>query len=341
MPINPNIPEAFIAAYAHFYQPKVIEPSFTDTAATLFKATTYAMVGKMTPDEKAKSCKDIISLFKANLSVDEWMELTYTLGEKARVHQTDKNIATRSIAPSHLSEALHAARSYIVSCLAADPDYQLVYQNTLRSLSTQLNEKDQLITKNRRSTNIDVRSLVNDRDMLLVKLAYLGDEAALNRCIDHHLFDYMPRLNNDPANAPFFMQTNYFSVLYNDKLKNKLNEDLHCFIKKATERDLPFPLTSHESANHAKSIMAKAPEKKQEQTPAPTLALPLSTSTTPTSSPTPSPQSSLPPIQTNIDQVFTHFSLPLNMVSSDGPFGQAEGAASAEQPALNQSNRPF
>lgn len=292
MPINPNIPEAFIAAYAHFYQPKVVEPSFVTTTTTFIKTTSFTLLGKMTPDDKSKSCDDIISLFKTNLSVEEWMELTFTLGEKAQVHQIDKNLASKYPKPSHLSQALHASRSYIVACLAKE--CHDIYQCHLRALTAQVAEKDQLILKNRRSTTIDVASLVKDRDMLLLKLAYLGDESALNRCIDRQLFNYMPSLNHDPANAPFCMHKDYFELFYNDKLKSKLSEDLHCFFKKAALRTLPFQLTAHDSQIQPKLNLSEAA----------------------------APEQSVSTVQTNTDQLFTNSSPPAGLNSPASLFKQ-------------------
>lgn len=330
MPINPNIPEAFIAAYAYCYQPKVVEPSFANTASTFIKSTSFTLLGKMTPDQKAKSCEDIISLFKANLSVDEWIELTYTLGEKARLHQVDKNRVANNITPSHLSQALHAARSYIVSCLATDPAYQATYTTTLKLLSAQLNEKDQSIIKNRRSISIDVGSLVKDRDTLLIKLAYLGDDLALNRCIDQRLFDYMPRLNDDPANTPFYMQKDYYQTHYDKNLKPMLHEDLDCFFSNAEKRNHPFHLKSHDIQIPPKLNLVETITPKELQA---SSGVPI-----PTLSQVTVPEAIHPPVQTNIDQLFTTFSLPRNMVSSLDPSDSS--THSPVNTALSTSPRP-
>src|SRR5690348_10925144 len=102
MPINPNIPEAFIAAYSHIHHPQ-----HTQSFAESLTSTAYGIVGKITPEQKTQSCKDIINRFKPNLTAHEWIELTYALGESAREHQLDKiKPLQKTIDPSHFSKAI-------------------------------------------------------------------------------------------------------------------------------------------------------------------------------------------------------------------------------------------
>jgi hypothetical protein len=256
MPINPNIPEAFIAAYAHYYQPKEPESSF-------LTATAYALAGKMTPQAKLQSCQNMIALFKPELTAEEWIELTHTLGEHACVNQRDK----KTPGASHLSLALHAARTYIIACLKSDAAYEPTYTATLSKLHQELKEKDDLIASNRRLPNIDVADLCKDREMLLVRLAYLGDENALDRCIDSHYFDYMPRHNDKLENTPIFMHKEYYIAHYKNELWEKIKENQNAFFEKAIARTLPFPLTRHEKPLHINLNLAPVPQTEPQPTP--------------------------------------------------------------------------
>lgn len=248
MPINPNIPEAFIAAYVHFNHPELTaeetsaEPTLASRAADWLYSKSTAITGKtMTPTTKGQSIKTIINLFTPELSPDDWINLTFTLGNTARLHQEDKAQNDES----KLSKAVHAARSYIVACLKTGLEYQPHYFAKLDALKKELTNLDESIKKNRRLPNHNVTDLYHQREMLLITLTYLGDEEATDRSVDYGYFNFISKDKHQQVNIPPFLKLNYHDVFCSTAPYNQLQTHEASFIDRAEGRTLPFSLKAH------------------------------------------------------------------------------------------------
>lgn len=137
-----------------------------------------------TPQQRNETCMTLMINFQNAKTVKEWIEIIYSLGSSARKAQEGV------FSYSRLSQALHAARTYILFCLNDDDmKEEIISEIKKRQIEFEAADKKEYHIK--RQGYLPESTGGKSATSILLEMADLGDESSILIASDRNLFNQL------------------------------------------------------------------------------------------------------------------------------------------------------
>jgi hypothetical protein len=208
--------------------------NFTETTLGFFTGRHSSQI------QREKICSIVMQRLSKSVSIEDWLEIVYFLGEKAAEAQQLKKLnccQEKAYECCHkqslLCETLHAMRNHIVtSIIATDDNNRNVYDTTVTKLQDTVTElKAQLKV----SSGKHWKMFNADLNKQLLKLSFLEVREGINGACQARLFNYLKLLSHRDVKEwgdmgyrklneahPRCLQEEFFPILLS-RLKEKNN----------------------------------------------------------------------------------------------------------------------